>query len=541
MGLITIHGLNPFSGQKDPWIGMDANISFEDNGEESIANTYTLNGVLSGCDYDTLAQRRDALASSFDWKADPSITGSIVIQGLDKSASGHALVPRSVSFASSNYVGAIPYTITIESFTGHDFGDSSDTTDNLIDKVHTVSTTINEKGCASYSTNISCTPNGAYTGNCGALEEANAWITSQLGVQKIGATTLSSAQDLQSESLTIDPLTSAVSYSSTAGIDCDNTKDANAKSGKTYNIAHCTEKTTDNTQCNASDQIVKVKHNGEIYHSGKTQQELMSELNSEYLSSYDGISNFGGTYNAAQDTVSFNFETHLDGNGAVIDMPKDLLINNYTINTSTTYAGEDDEKDQTNGSIGGSIIIENRIEKPLSEILNYDTSYVKDLAKEAVGGSARLTSESVTKDELAGTHSYSYAFNQTPDNPDETPALDGYSGITNYSINYTPALNQFETVANLNCDDLIFDKGHNSEGNVTISVSATSGSGYDFETNGDALLADLKNQVIKNQTNLDITKDDKKMADDKKSAKWTYAASFTADSAIEQNEITSMY
>ena len=55
------------------------------------------------------------------------------------------------------------------------------------------------------------------------------------------------------------------------------------------------------------------------------------------------------------------------------------------------------------------------------------------------------------------------------------------------------------------------------------------------------ILRRMENQVIKNQTNLDITKDDKKMADDKKSAKWTYAASFTADSAIEQNEITSMY
>ena len=544
MGLITIHGLNPFSGQKDPWLGMDTNISFEDNGEESIANTYTLNGVLSGCDYDTLVERRDALTRSFDWKTDPTITGGIKIEGLDQSGPAHALVPKSVSFGSSNYVGAIPYTIQIESFTGYDFGESSDNTDNLIDKVHTVSTAINEKGCATYTTNISCTPNGAYTGDCGALQEANDWITSQLGVQKLGATTLSSAQDLQSESLTIDPLTSSVSYSSTAGIDCDNTINANAPSGKTYAIAHCTERTTENTQCNAVDQVVKVKHNGEIYASGKSQEELMAELNSVYLSFYNGISNFGGTYNAGQDTVSFNFETHVDGNGAVIDMPKDLLLNNYTLSLSTTYATEDDQKDMTNGSIGGSIIIENRIQKPLSEILNYNTSNVKDIVKTAVGGDARLTSESVTKDQLAGSHSYSYAFSQTPDNPDETPALDGYSGVTTYSVAYTPALNQYETVPNLNCDDLIFDKKFNSEGTVTISISATSGSGYDFQENGDKLLAELKNQVIKNQTDLDVIKDESKLADDGKSSTWTYTASFKADSALDPaspNTITSMY
>ena len=544
MSLITINGTNPFAGQKDPYIGMDSTLSYEENGEESIANTYTLEGVLSGCDYDTLTTLRNSLARSFDWKADPTITGSIKIDGLDQSGPKHALVPRSVSFGSSNYVGAIPYTIQIESFTGYDFGEITKNTDNLIDKTHTVSTSINEKGCASYTTNISCTPNGAYTGDCGALEAANAWITSQLAVQKLGATTLSSAQDLQSESLTIDPLTSSISYSSTAGIDCDNTANANAPKEKTFDIAHCWEKTTEHTQCNAADQVVKVKHNGEIYSSGKTQSELMTELNTVKLQSYDGISNFGGTYNAAQDTVSFNFETHVDGNGAVIDMPKDLLLNNYTLSLSTTYATEDDQKDMTNGSIGGAIIIENRIKKPLSEILDYDTSAIKNIVKTAVGGSARLTSESVTKDEIAGTHSYSYAFSETPDNPDETPALDGYSGVTTYSIAYTPALNQYETVPNLNCDDLIFDKRFNSDGTVTISLSATSGSGYDFQENGDKLLADLKNQVIKNQANLDVIKDESKLADDGKSSTWTYTASFTADSAIDianPNTITSMY
>ena len=542
MSLITVKGVNPFAGQRDPWVGMDSTLSYEDNGDEIISNSYTLEGVLSGCSYDALTTLRNGLARSFDWKADPLITGQIIIKGLDVAGPGHALVPRSISFGSSNYVGTIPYTIQIESFTGYDYGEKEGT-DNLIDKTHTVSTSIDEKGCSSTTTNISCTPNGSFTGSC-AVDAANTWITNQLGVAKLGAVTVSRSQPLKNESLTINPLTSAVSYTSTAGANCDNTINSNAPdtgSGSgDFQLAYCTESTTENSQCSAAYQIVKVKHNGEIYGSGKSQSELLTKLNSSYLNSFAGISDFGGTYNALGDSLTFNFTTHLDGAGGVIDMPKDLLLNNYSYNISTTYGTEPDEKDMSNGSIGGSIIIENRIKKSKSEVLDYDSSAMKDIIKGKVGESARLTSSSVTKDKIAGTHSYSFAYSQTPDNPDETPSLDGYSGVTNYSINYTPALNQYETVPNLNCDDLIFDKQFNSEGSTSISLSATSGSGYDFETNGKDLFDDLKNQIIKDQTNLTITKDEKKLANDGKSATWNYAASFTADSAIDENTITSM-
>ena len=542
MALITVLGTNPFAGQKDPYVGMSSNMDFDDDGQEIITNTYTLDGVLSGCSYSDLAEKRDALARDFDWKANPLITGGIVIDGLDQSGPDHGLVPRSVSFASSNYVGALPYTIQIDSTTGYDYGDTGVNEDQLINKTHTVSLSINEKGCSTTTTNISCTPNGDYTGDCGALTAANEWITKQLGVVQLGASDLSAKSDLINESLTINPLTSEISYTSTAGVDCDNTNDANAPNATgEANIAHCTESTTENPQCTAANQVIKVKHNGEIYDPDKTEAQLLSDLSTKFLNSYDGIANLNGSYSSQNNSITFTFETHLDGNGGILNLPKDLLLNTYGYTISTSYGMEDDQKDIVNGSINGNIIIENRIKKPKSEILNYDTSSAKDILKGKVGGDCRLTSENTTKDEQAGTHSYSYAYSQTPNNPDETPSLDDYSGVTNYSIAYTPALNQYETVPNLNCDDLIFDKKFNSDGNVTITLSAVSGSGYSFENEGDALFADLKNQVIKNQGDLDVTKDSIKRSDDAKSATWTYAASFTADSAIDENEITSMY
>ena len=542
MGLISVLGVNPFAGQRDPYIGMSSSIDFGDDGKEIITNSYTLDGVLSGCSYSDLATKRNALAKSFDWKADPKITGEIVIQGLDESGPKHGLIPRSVSFASSNYVGALPYTITIETITGYDYGDTGKNEDQLVNKVHTVSTTINEKGCSSTTTNISCTPNGAYTGDCGALTAANTWISAQLGTVQLGATNLSSKKDLKSESLTVNPLTSEISYTSTEGIDCENTNKANAPNAVgAANIAHCTESTIENAQCSAANQVVKVKHNGEIYDPDKTQAQLMADLSTDFLGDYDGIANLNGSYSSSTNSITFSFETHLDGNGGVLNLPKDLLLDTYGYTVSTTYGVEDGQKDVVNGSINGNIIIENRIKKSKSEILSYDTSSAKDIIKGKVGGACRLTSENTSKDEQAGTHSYSYAYSQTPNNPDETPALDDYSGVTNYSIAYTPALNQYETIPNLNCDDLVFDKKFNSDGNVTITLSAVSGSGYPFVDNGNDLFEELKNQVIKNQTDLDISKDGMKYSDDKKSATWTYAASFQADSAITTNTITSMY
>ena len=70
MSLITVKGVNPFAGQRDPWVGMDSTLSYEDNGNEIISNSYTLEGVLSGCSYDVLTTLRNSLARSFDWKAD---------------------------------------------------------------------------------------------------------------------------------------------------------------------------------------------------------------------------------------------------------------------------------------------------------------------------------------------------------------------------------------------------------------------------------------------------------------------------------------
>ena len=60
MSLIKVNGLNPFSGQSDPYLSMDSQITYENNSNGQIQNTYTLQGNLTGCDKNTLAQLRDS-------------------------------------------------------------------------------------------------------------------------------------------------------------------------------------------------------------------------------------------------------------------------------------------------------------------------------------------------------------------------------------------------------------------------------------------------------------------------------------------------
>ena len=76
MSLITINGVNPFSGQSDPYISLSSNISYE-GGEGEIKNTYTLNGAITGCNKQALIDLQTGLAYSFDWERDVTIPQNI--------------------------------------------------------------------------------------------------------------------------------------------------------------------------------------------------------------------------------------------------------------------------------------------------------------------------------------------------------------------------------------------------------------------------------------------------------------------------------
>ena len=168
MSLVRVNGVNPFSGQKDPYITMDSSVSYDDGPQGTIENSYKLNGVLTGCSVNELSTRRDALVKSFDWKADTGIINNIQIIGVVTATQDAQIIPTSLSFESSNYIGALSYSLDLQVFTG--FGDRDDDNE-LVNKTHTESTSINEDGCITINTTIGAEPNSNLS-HCKAVETA---------------------------------------------------------------------------------------------------------------------------------------------------------------------------------------------------------------------------------------------------------------------------------------------------------------------------------------------------------------------------------
>ena len=157
---------------------MNSSIDYSQKPEGEIKNTYTLDGVLTGCSKQELNTLRDGLVRSFDWKENPSIISSININGVISSNEQTKIIPTSLDFESSNYVGYLGYSLKLEVFTGYKKENQEE--EDLINKSHTETINIDEKGCVSVSTNISCTPNENLTG-CNSIQKANDWIKKQLG------------------------------------------------------------------------------------------------------------------------------------------------------------------------------------------------------------------------------------------------------------------------------------------------------------------------------------------------------------------------
>tara|TARA_Y100000593_G_scaffold4890_1_gene9663 strand:- start:44108 stop:45751 length:1644 start_codon:yes stop_codon:yes gene_type:complete len=546
MSLIEIDGKNPFSGQKDPYVSMDSSISYDEDSFGIVKNTYTLNGALTGCSSTTLASRRDQLAAEFDWKANPSITSGISISGLVTASPKAQLIPLSLSFESTNYIGALPYTLTLEVFTGYDYDSNSE---KLINKVHTESTTIDENGCVTINTNLACTPNQNLTG-CGSLDAANNWIKTQLGVVKLGETTLSDHMkrgetvrtkdlELTNESLQINPITAEISYSNTRSSNCDNVANANApQGGQGFQLAYCREDSIENEACSKSQQVVTVNHKGEVYKLSGTQDELMNYLaTSQVLQGKQGVKNFNASYDNAGDSITFSFVTLEDGNGQPLYEPRDLTVNNYTLSYN-----ENHDQGTITSSVDGNVEVVNPVNvDPKTVINNYDASSTKGEAQTLVGANAKLVSENESRDTQAGTLSYSYEYtNDNQSNNSDAPELDGYKGVSEYRIAFTPPIQQYETVANLNCDDLIFDKGYASRGQCSITINAVSGSGYDFQKNARDLKDDLYNKVAAKRSQSKVTSDKETLSDQQDSITIEYSATFKGDSVIDENDVESM-
>jgi hypothetical protein len=522
MSLISIGGHNPFDGQKDPYLSMDSSIDYNENPNGQIKNTYTLQGLLTGCDKHTLNTLRDNLVKSFDWKDDSSIPENIIINGIISSSQSQQIIPTSLEFESSNYVGALSYTLKLEVFTGFD-QESVDQSESLIDQTHTVTTTVNEKGCVNVTTNISCAPNQNLTG-CSAIDKANAWINKQLGAVKIGQVNAQASYPLQNESLTINPITSEVSYTSTHGHDCseEEGKQEDVPGEGGLQMAQCIETKTERPEC--EEPITVSNYQGEIYKPGSNEKELLGVLSTKVLSNHPVVKNLNAQYSATENNITYSFETK-EQNGEPVYEPKDQIINDYTISVDQDYDSGGITK-----SLNGTYRLINPEKKTKDDVLDKnDDDIEKESQSLADAADLTLKSKSITRNPQEGTLSYSYSWSNEILDED---GVGGKSGIDSYSISVTPPIQQYEIVPVLNCEDYIIDKGYASQGFISISVTSQgTGSNSNIQDVVDDLTADYTSNMV-------ITEDSTSLGSN--SISRNISAIYKGDSVIDKNKINQL-
>jgi len=530
MSLIRVNGVNPFSGQKDPYITLDSSVGYDEGPVGTIQNSYKLAGVITGCSVNELSTRRDALVKSFDWKDDTGIINNIEIIGVVKAGQDAQILPTSLSFESSTYIGSLSYSLDLEIFTG--FGARGED-EELVDKTHTESTTINEDGCITINTTIGAKPNPNLS-HCKALEAANTWISGRLGATKIGRITRATTYDLQNESLSIDPINSALTYdrSESNCSDGPNTADAGLTG---LHFAYCKESDTQQGACPKEQQVVINNYNGEVYGTGYTMEALVAEIKTRLFPTTVGMTKFSATYNEAESNVTFSATRQTDGSGSPISVQQDVVVNNYTISRRTNY--DTPRGAITEGSVNGRVYLENPIEKdPLSVNSEFDPTTMIAVARSAASENTSLTQQSITYDNIKGGITYNYGFSPTQNPDGEVPSLEGVSGLSSYSINYKPALNQYQTVASMNCPDFIFDLGYSTRASLTVTATAVSGSGYDFEQVASSKGEQVFNSIASSRTETQVENDG--VVVDGETATYTYTASYKAPSAISEGTIT---
>lgn len=524
MSLISINGQNPFAGQRDPYLSLDSSIDYSSSQNESIQHTYILNGVLTGCSKNQLNNLRDDLVNSFDWKNNPSIPSQIAIDGVVAGNQANQLIPVSLDFEQSNYIGSLQYTIKLEVFTG--VGALNEEDNDLINKTHTETTTIDEKGLVSISTNISCSPNQNLQ-DCGSIEAANAWVQQQLGATKLGSITQSKSLPLQNESLKINPISSEVSYSSMHAQEPSDTNVGAPNGTSSFKLALCKDTQVSNEDCQALQKTIKTQ--GEVYKSGASQDELVSYLNANVLKS-GPKSDLSMNYSSQNDTISFSFS---ESSGGAVNEPEGLLVNDYTV----TYNEDFEEPINNTTSVNGTFFILNPKEDSIMPI-NKASAISR---AHGIAGGGKIINQTATENIDEQTVSYSITCGDQP--PNDIPTLEGISGLSEYSISFSPSIDQHSITYPIgqSCEPIIQKLTYASRANASISVTVVSGEDFDFQENCRQKMEDIKNLLIgADPIKLRVDEDSENLTVKGESVTRVYSASFDADSVLKDGRIESL-
>ena len=243
-----------------------------------------------------------------------------------------------------------------------------------------------------------------------------------------------------------------------------------------------------------------------------------------------GITNFSANYDESQSNVTFEATRQEKANGDPVNTPQDLVVNDYTLNINTNY---DDPQAPVLGSVNGRVAILNPTERhPLEVNTLFTPSSMIDVAKAVCSGATKLNQQSVTYDNVKGGINYNYGFAAAEGPDDGVPSLEGVSGLSEWTVDYTPPLRKHDIIPNLNCDDMILDLDYDDRGSISINVVAVSGSGYNYEEVATQKAQDLINTIAKNREELQVTKD--QLDTEADSAVYNYAATFKGASVVTE-------
>ena len=195
---------------------------------------------------------------------------------------------------------------------------------------------------------------------------------------KIGQVTLESQYPLKNESLSINPFTSEVNYSSSHGFECDKEEKDEVPGISGLQIAHCIESENTDPECGKS--IAIERHQGEVYKKDADEQELLQYLKDEVLLKYPNINELNTTYSAQEDNITFSFNV-----GSEEGEKHGSVTNDYSITTNT-----DHDTGEVTISINGSYSQQNSKTSGKSKALSIADQTIQNTAQTNAGAGRNI-------------------------------------------------------------------------------------------------------------------------------------------------------
>tara|TARA_R100000008_G_scaffold69470_1_gene46855 strand:- start:1059 stop:2741 length:1683 start_codon:yes stop_codon:yes gene_type:complete len=502
MGLISLNGANPFEGQVDPFVGFEVNYDSlqgdtakcDNNPSDQKMAVYSLslNGTVTGCDFDSLTTARNSIKSKFT----PNLVSTFTVDGLNLPTDDVQINVESINFPSASYIGHLPYSINLS------IHKRLKEAAKIINKTHTLDFNIPAQGEKTVRYRIGA--QGVETGDCSGLQNAVDWVNKNIltgnngnienllqynaiGKVKNPAQVLS----LTSQGETVNRAESSYerNYSFTAGPD-----------GVT-SIIHDYSVTETSAELGCDDPNYDKSYRGtftfkstdpnaeEVVLTTQDKEDLINE----FWDYYDGIFTtrdrpFSTSLNTGNGTLSYTIN---NPNSATED---ETVIYDETLSTDMPTNGD------ITYSVNGSAFIKGGSQSGNKTTLDAITNdELLTRMTSLAGGDVEKKSFSVERNDIDGTISYNATFKkETVQNSSD---LFGQNGLTSYNIDMTVPVHAFATPYvlgkdsnNEDCNNIVLDLDYVTRASINIRAQGISGSGF-LGTTASAIESNLQDFV----------------------------------------------